>query len=130
MDTHWQKLVWGLVMGLCQNDSKTTESIKEARAICIHATQEAETLCSTTIKEAKVIYIHSIQEAKTLCPMTIRDAEAQEASQADSLHQTHARSIQNLEEQAIQEESKSQLDFLFACQAVIQATPLELPTMY
>ena len=58
--------------------------------------------------------------------MTVRDAEAWGDSQADSLHQTHAKSIQHLEEQAIQEESKSQLDFLFACQAAIQASPVEL----
>ena len=113
-------------MSLCQNDSETTESIKEAKAICTHSTQEAETLCSTTIKEVKATCICSIQEAKTLCSMTIRDAEARGASQADSLHQTHAKSIQHLEEQAIQEESKSQLDFLFACQATIQASPVEL----
>ena len=58
--------------------------------------------------------------------MTIRDAEAWGASQADLLHQTHARSIQHLEEQAIQEESKSQLDILFTCQAAIQTSPVEL----
>ena len=51
------------------------------------------------------------------------------ASQADSLHQTHTKSIQHLEEQAIQEENKSQLDFLFACQAAIQASPVELHSM-
>ena len=112
-------------MNLHQNDSKTTESIKEAEAICTHSIQEAKTLWSTTIKEAKVTCTHSIQEAKTLCSKTIRDAEAQGASQADSLHQTHTKSIQHLEEQAIQEESKSQLDFFFACQAAIQASPVE-----
>ena len=73
-------------MDLWQNDSKTTESMKEAKAICAHSTQEAETLCSTTIKEAKATCAHSIQEAKTLCSTAIRDVEAQGASQADSLH--------------------------------------------
>ena len=53
VDTHQQKLVWELGMALHQNDSKTTESIKEAKAICTHSTQEAKTLCSTTVKEAK-----------------------------------------------------------------------------
>ena len=116
-------------MSLCQKDSETTESIKEAKAISAPFTQEAMTLYSTTIKEAKATCTCSIQEAKTLCSKTIRDAEAWGASQADSLHQTHAKSIQHLEEQAIQEESKSQLDFLFACQAAIQASPLELHGM-
>ena len=91
-------------MGLCQNDSETIESIKEAKAICAH----------------------SIKEAKTLYSTAVRDAETWGASQADSLHQSHAKSIQHLEEQAIEEESKSQLDFLSACQAALQASPVEL----
>ena len=86
IDAHWQKLVWELGMGLCQNDSKTTESIKEAKAICTCSTQEAETVCSTSIKEAKATCTCSIQEAEALCSMTVRDAETQGASQADSLH--------------------------------------------
>ena len=51
------------------------------------------------------------------------------ASQAEWLHQTHTKSIQHLKEQAIQEESKSKLDFLFACQAAIQASPVEFHSM-
>ena len=91
-------------MDLCQNNSETTESIKEAKATCTH----------------------SIQEAKTLCFMAIRDTEAWGAFQADSLHQSHAKSIQHLEEQAIEEESKGQLDFLSTCQATLWASPVEL----
>ena len=38
--------------------------------------------------------------------------------------------IQHLEEQAIQEEGKSQIDhFLSACQAALQASPVELRGM-
>ena len=106
-------------MALHQNDSKTMESIKEAKAICTCSTQEAETFCSTTIKEAKAICACSTQEAKNLCSITIREAEAWGASQAGSLQQSHAKSIQCLEEQAIEEESKGQLDFLSACQATL-----------
>ena len=85
INTHWQKLVWELGMALHRNNSKTMESIKEAKAICTHSTQEAKTLCSTTIKEAETICSHYTQEAKTLCSMTIRKVEAWGASQADSL---------------------------------------------
>ena len=84
-------------MAPCQNDSKTTKSIKEAKAICTHSTQEAKTLCSTVV----------------------RDVESQGVSQADSLQQLLATSIQCLEEQAIKEESKGQLNFLSACQATL-----------
>ena len=58
--------------------------------------------------------------------MAVRNVEARGASQADSLHQSHAKSIQCLEEEAIEEESKSQFDFLSACQAALQASPVEL----
>ena len=39
---------------------------------------------------------------------------------------SHAKSIQCLEEQAIDKENKSQLDFLSACQASLRASPVEL----
>ena len=76
IETHWQKLAWELGMALCENESKTMESIREAKTICTCSTQEAETLYSTTIKEAKATCTHSIQEAENLCSRTIRDAEA------------------------------------------------------
>ena len=79
IDTHQQKLVWELGIALCGNDSKTTESIKEAKAVCPHSIQEARILCSTAISEA----------------------EAWGASQAGSLQQLHAKTIQHLEEEAI-----------------------------
>ena len=92
IEAHQQKLVWELGMDLCQNDSETTESIKEANATCTR----------------------SIQEAETVCSMAFINAEAWGASQVDSLQQT------------IKEESKGQLDFLSACQAALQASPVEL----
>ena len=58
--------------------------------------------------------------------MAVRDAETWGASQPDSLHRSHTKFIQHLEEQAIEEESKSQLKFLSACQATLQASPVEL----
>ena len=117
-------VVWELDMELCWNDSKTAESIKEARAICTHATLDAEALCSTTVKEAKATC--TIWEAKALCSTAIRDAKTWRASQADSLHRQHAKTIKHLEEQVIQEEGKSQIDFLSACQTALQASPAEL----
>ena len=40
-------------MALHQNDSKATESIKEAKAICAHFMQEAVNCCSVAIREAE-----------------------------------------------------------------------------
>ena len=52
IDPSWQKLVWELGMDLCWNESETTKSIKEAKAIC-----------DTDIRKAKSTCAHSIQEA-------------------------------------------------------------------
>ena len=125
IDAHRWKVVWELGMELWQNDSKTTESFKETKAICTCATLDAEALCSATFKEAKSTCAHTIWEAKALCSTAIRDVETWGASQADSLQWRHAKTIQHLEEQVIQEEGKSQIDFLSACQAALQANPVE-----
>ena len=91
-------------MTLHQNESKTKESIKEAKAPCTHSIREAETNCA-----------HSIKETEAHCSTAIREAEAQGASQASSIQQSHAKGIQCLEEEAIEEESKGQLNFLSGC---------------
>ena len=101
MDLHW-------------NDSETAESIKETKVICAHAIQEAKAAYSTAIKEAE-----------TVCSAAIREVETWGASQAESLHRWHAKVIKHLEEQVIQEEGKSQIDFLSACQAALNANPGE-----
>ena len=113
-------------MELHWNDSEAAESIKEARAICTHAAMDADALCSSTVKEAKATCTHTIQEAKTACSTAIRDAETWGASQAESLHRWHAKTIKHLEDQVIQEEGKSQIDFLSASQAALHASPAEL----
>ena len=69
INAHWQKLVLELGMGLCQNESKTTKSIKEAKVVC-----------DTAIREAKATCVLSIQEAKTHSSMAIKDTEACRAS--------------------------------------------------
>ena len=61
--------------------------------------------------------------------MAIRDAEAQGATQDGTLQKSDAKSILQLEEQAIEEENKSQLDFLSACKTSLQASPAELCSM-
>ena len=126
INAHRWKIVWELGMELHQNNSETAESIKEARAICTHATLDAEALCSATVKQANATCTCTIQEAEALCSAAIRDMETQGASQDDSLQWRHVKTIQHLEEQVIKEEGKSQIDFLYACQAALQASPVEL----
>ena len=91
IDAPSQRAVWELCMELCQNESETTESIREARAICSHVTLDAKALCFAIIKEAKTTLACTIWEAKATCSMTIRDAEIQRASQAELLHRQHGR---------------------------------------
>ena len=74
IDTCQWKMILEFDMALHQNDSKATESVKEAKAICTHSIQEVETHCSTAIREA----------------------EARRAAQAGSLQQSHYKTIQHL----------------------------------
>ena len=108
---------------LQHNKSETTESIKEAKAICTHSIKEVEANCTLTIKEAEANCVHTIREAETPSSTAIRDAESQGASQAHSIQQLHTKDVQHLEEEAIEEESKGQLNFLSACQATLRAGP-------
>ena len=114
IDAHRQKAAWELGMDLCWNSTKTVESIKEIKAICSCDIQEAEAICSVAIKEAE-----------TICSAAIREAETQGASHAVLLHRHHAEVIKHLEEQVIQEEVRSQIDFLSTCQAALNTSPGE-----
>ena len=137
IDAYQWKLVWKLGMDLHQNESDRTKSIREAKAICNAAIQEAKAACACSIqeaemccsmasKEAKVTCAHTMKEAKILCSMAMRDAEAWGAIQDGTLQKSHAEFMLCLEEQAIEEENKSQLDFLSTCQATLPASPAEL----
>ena len=114
IDAHQQKLVSKFGRTLCQNESKTKESIKEAKALCTHSIREAEANCA-----------HFIKEAEAHFSTAIREAETWGASQASSIQQSHAKGIQHLEEEAIEEGSKGQLNFLSTCQATLEANPLK-----
>ena len=72
IDAHRWRAIWELGMELHQNESKTTESIKEARAICSHVTLDARALCFTTVNEAKTTEGHTIWEAEAACSVAIR----------------------------------------------------------
>ena len=93
---------------------KPRQSIKEAKALCACSIREAEANCA-----------HSINKAEAHCSVAIREAETWGASQASSIQQSHSKGIQHLEEEAIEEESKGQLNFLSACQAALEASHLK-----
>ena len=96
------RAVWELGMELCQNESKATESLREANTIWSHVTQATKALCFATIKRAKVTYTHTIQEAKitqactigeaeAACSAAIRDTETWRTSQAELLQWQHGK---------------------------------------
>ena len=126
IDACRQTAIWELGIELCWNESETTESIKEARAICFCVTLDAKALCFTVIKEAKTTQACTIWEVEAACSMAIRDAETWRASKAELLHRQHGKVMQDLEEQVIQEEGRSQTDFLSTCQAALCASLAEL----
>ena len=69
IDAHRWRAVWELGMELHQNESKATESLKEANAICSHDTQDAEALCFTTVRRAKVTYAQTSKRPRSPKPM-------------------------------------------------------------
>ena len=58
--------------------------------------------------------------------MAIRAVKAQKASQAELLQKEHGNIMQNLERQVIQQEVRSQVDFLSTCQATMCTSPIAL----
>ena len=78
------------------------------------------------VKKAKTTRGHIIQEAKATCSKAISEVEAQRASQPESFQREHGNFMQELEEQVIWEESRSQADFLSAWQGALYASPPEL----
>ena len=124
IDACRHRTIWELGMEPHQNESKATKSIKEARAICSHVTLDAKAQCFMTVKEAKNTQACTIQEAEAACSMAVRDAETQRASQAKLLQREHSKVMWDLEMQAIQEEGRSQADFLSSCQAALYTSPV------
>ena len=64
--------------------------------------------------------------SRKLKPFAPQPSGMQRSSEPPRLQQRHVKTIQHLEEQVIQEEGKSQIAFLLACQAALQASPVEL----
>ena len=134
IDARRWRAVWELGVTLHQNESEAAATIKEAKVICSQATLDAQTACSWLILKAKTNFLaavkkaksnrgHLVQEAKAACSKAICEAEAQKVSQAATFHKEHGKYMQDLEEQAIGEQSRSHNDFLSTCQVVLYHSP-------
>ena len=148
IDACRQRAGWELSIALCWSESQAAKSIKEAKVACSQPTLDAQTTCSQLTLEAKTNCSQAILEAKTACSMAVKKAKTtrgcmvQEAEatcskaisevkdwrafQAESFQREHGNIMWDLEEQVIQEESRSHADFLSACQVTLYNSPPEL----
>ena len=137
IDTRRQRAVWEQGLILHENESQVAASIKEAKVICSQATLDAWTACSQLMLEAKTDFLVAVKKAKTTrgclvqeaeaaCSKAICEAKAQKVSQAVIFHKEHGKYMQDLEEQAVGEESRGHNDFLSASQAILYNSPPQL----
>ena len=93
---------------------------------CTKAVLEAKLNYRMTIHEAKMIRGNLLQESEIVYSKALGKAVAMKSSKSVTLHREHVRIMQELEEQAIREESKSHHDFLSAYQAILCHAPQPL----
>ena len=130
MDLKRQWVIWELGLLLCQNEAKEATSIEKAKVVHSQEVLDAKVDCTKVVLEAKSNYRAAIQEAKTIrgnwlqkfettYSKALGEAMAVRSAQSAVPHREHIRLMQELEEQAIREESKSHHNFLSTCQAIL-----------
>ena len=133
-DLKRQCVIWELGLLLCQNEVDEAVSIKKAKVIHSWEVPDAKVGCTRSVLKAKCNYQAAVQEVKTIrgnllqkseiaYSKAIGEATALRSSQSVALHREHMRFIQELEEQALREKSKSHHDFLSAYQTALHHTP-------
>ena len=126
-------MIWELGLLLCQREVNEAASVKKAKVIhswevldtkvgCARLVLEAKCNYWAGIKEAKAIRGNLLQKSEIAYSKAISKAAALRLSQSVALHREHMRLMQELEEQALREESKSHHDFLSTCQATLHHT--------
>ena len=137
MDLKRQQVILELGLLLHQNEAEEAASIKKAKVVHSREVLDAKVDCTNVVLEAKCNYRVAIQEAKTVRGNWLQELEiayskalgnaaAMRSSQSVTLHGEHVRLMQELEEQAIREESKSHHNFLSTCQAILHHAPQPL----
>ena len=129
-DLKRQQVIWEL--GVLLHWNKAKEAVANEKAKLLHSWEvlDAKVGCTKVVLEAKYNYRVTIQEAKMIRGNWLQESEiayskalgknaTMRSSQSATLHREHVRLMQELEEQAIREESKSCHNFLSACQAIL-----------
>ena len=136
-DLKRQKIIWELGLQLHQNEAKEaaanerakilhSQEILDAKVDCAKAVLEDKYRYRVAIQEAKMIWGNQFQEMEVAYSKALGENTVVRSSRSTTLHQEHVRLMQELEKQAIREESKSHHDFLSACQAILHHAPQSL----
>ena len=129
--------IWELGLLLHQSEVDEAASTKKAKVIHSWEVLDAKVGCARSVLKAKCNYRAAIQEAKMIrgnllqrseiaYSKAIAEAMALRLSQLVALHREHIRLMQELEEQALREESKSHHDFLSTYQTALHHSPQPL----
>ena len=121
-------------MALHQIETETTKAVKEAKALCACTIWDMETCQTALISKAEVWHAVCLKGIEDECSLalaevencwstTIGEAESNNASRGCSTQQSHAKDIQHLEVEAIEEEGKDCLAFLTTFGAAFRASP-------
>ena len=144
-DLKRQCVIWelGLLMHQSEvNEAASIEKVKvihsrevlDAKVDCTRSVLKAKSNYRATIQEAKMIRGNLLQKSEIAYSKAISKAVALRSSQLVALHREQIRLMQELEEQALREESKSHHDLLSAYQTALHHSPQHLkenlPTSY
>ena len=102
VDAHWQKLISEMEIAHCQNETKTSEVIKEIKACYMAALNDAKATYVAAIREVEAIHSASSREVEVTCATAVRKAAAASAARTSKLQQFHQKTIQTLEDEAIE----------------------------
>ena len=93
------------------------------RPVGWHQVSEAKVWHATFLKGIEDKCSLALAEVESCCSTTIREAESNGTSRVHSTQKSHAKDIQHLEVEAIEEEGMDCLTFLTACGAALRASP-------
>ena len=106
-----------------QNETKTSEAIKEIEACSTTALGDAKATYVVVIREEGAAHAASAREAEVIHTTAVRKAEIASVVQTSKLQQAYQETIQTLEDEAIEEEKCACQSFLQACEVALQACP-------
>ena len=123
MDMCHQWVISETEISHCQNETDTSEAIREIKTQYAIAIGDAKSTYGTAIRKVEAIHLASTSKVEVTSATGIRKAKAANAAQASRLQWQHQEAMQNLEEEALKEEKHAHQSFLWACGAAFQACP-------